>query len=72
MGYVEGDDMNIEVIIDVTDDMPTGVTEWLLWRNYKLEAAGVKLDEDGNVTGTLDSFNDPANFGRTRYVWAPE
>ena len=62
----------IEVRLDVRD-MPLhdGPEKYYDWLEKKLKGAGVPVDGDNLLHGTLHRFDDPENFGVTVYRWEP-
>jgi len=50
------------------DDGPRIYFDWL---EAKLKAAGIPIDGDNLLRGTLSKFDDPNDFGATIYRWKP-
>ena len=62
----------IEVRLKVKD-MPLhdGPEKYFYWLDEKLKEAGIPVDGDNLLRGTLHRFDDPEDFGSTIYRWEP-
>ena len=65
----------IEVRINI-NDVPAGPGSephsYFGWLENKLKNAGIPVDGDNLLHGTLVRFDDPNDFGVTIYVWRPD
>jgi len=60
----------IEVRLNIKD-MPLhdGPDRYFDWVEVKLKEAGIPVDGDNLLSGTLRRFDDPDDFGSTIYRW---
>ena len=60
----------IEVRLNIKD-MPLhdGPESYFDWLEKKLKESGIPVDGDNLLSGVLQRFDDPENFGVTIYRW---
>jgi len=70
--YPEDQKTIIEVRLNIRE-MPlhNGPERHFDWLEAKLKAAGIPVDGNNLLHGTLTKFDDPTDFGATIYRWEP-